>query len=135
LEILANSLEEAEEIKNELNSGDLAISYDSYEAYEYATIDESNNDYSLVQQSILNTPILAHSSTDGWMVINVQERDFTEINTTTSISDIETNYKVYNTLSSEVKNLRESATIEVDSTLFDDIYEVWRKKNDNDSSQ
>jgi hypothetical protein len=128
-------LEEAEEIKNELNSGDLAISYDSYEAYEYATIDESNNDYSLVQQSILNTPILAHSSTDGWMVINVQERDFTEINTTTSISDIETNYKVYNTLSSEVKNLRESATIEVDSTLFDDIYEVWRKKNDNDSSQ
>lgn len=128
-------MEEAEEIKNELNSGDLAISYDSYEAYEYATIDESNNDYSLVQQSILNTPILAHSSTDGWMVINVQERDFTEINTTTSISDIETNYKVYNTLSSEVKNLRESATIEVDSTLFDDIYEVWRKKNDNDSSQ
>lgn len=133
--ILARDLSEAEQIKENVAFGDLPLSYDTFQKFEYSTIDPNEDDYTLVEKSILESPIIGYSESEGWMVINVLRRDLTEISNTTSISDIETNYKVYNAIFSEVGELRDAANIRVDTLLFNDIYEVWRQNNEEASNQ
>ncbi len=129
--IYAENLPVAEEIKASLQDGDLPISFDTYEEVEYQIIEPSNKDYDLVQKSLLKQPILAYSGTDGWMVLNVTEREITEVSNSTAVADIETRFKVYSKINGEIEQLREEATIKVDSLLFDSIYEVWnRNKNE-----
>ena len=72
--ITTNGLEEAERIKEEINSGDLPISYDAFQMYDYQTIDSSDNDFNLIRKALVNTPVIGYSETDGWMVLNVVER-------------------------------------------------------------
>ena len=124
--ITTNGLEEAERIKEEINSGDLPISYDAFQMYDYQTIDQSDNDFNLIRKALVNTPVIGYSETDGWMVINVVQRDLTEVKDETSTADIETKYRVFTTINSEIESLRKEATIKVDTLLFNDIYEVWK---------
>jgi hypothetical protein len=60
------------------------------------------------------------------MVLNVVQRDLTEVKDETSTADIETKYRVFTTINSEIESLRKEATIKVDTLLFNDIYEVWK---------
>lgn len=124
--ITTNGLEEAERIKEEINSGDLPISYDAFQMYDYQTIDQSDNDFNLIRKALVNTPVIGYSKTDGWMVLNVVQRDLTEVKDETSTADIETKYRVFTTINSEIELLRKEATIKVDTLLFNDIYEVWK---------
>lgn len=124
--ITTNSLEEAERIKEEINSGDLPISYDAFQKYDYQTISSSDNDFNLIRKALVNTPVIGYSETDGWMVLNVVQRDLTEVKDETSTADIETKYRVFTTINSEIESLRNEATIKVDTLLFNDIYEVWK---------
>lgn len=124
--ITTNGLEEAERIKEEINSGDLPISYDAFQMYDYQTIDQSDNDFNLIRKALVNTPVIGYSETDGWMVLNVVQRDLTEVKDETSTADIETKYRVFTTINSEIESLRKEATIKVDTLLFNDIYEVWK---------
>ena len=73
-------------------------------------------------------PVLAYSGSEGWIVLNIMQKDLTEVKSSTDESDIETRYKVYSTINSEVEALREAAIIEIDTALFDSIYEVWKQK-------
>lgn len=73
-------------------------------------------------------PVLAYSGSEGWMVLNIMQKDLTEVKSSTDEADIETRYKVYSTINSEVEALREAAIIEIDTALFDSIYEVWKQK-------
>ena len=124
--ITTNGLEEAERIKEEINSGDLPISYDAFQMYDYQTISSSDNDFNLIRKALVNTPVIGYSETDGWMVLNVVQRDLTEVKDETSTADIETKYRVFTTINSEIESLRKEATIKVDTLLFNDIYEVWK---------
>jgi hypothetical protein len=124
--ITTNGLEEAERIKEEINSGDLPISYDAFQKYDYQTINSSDNDFNLIRKALVNTPVIGYSETDGWMVLNVVQRDLTEVKDETSTADIETKYRVFITINSEIELLRKEATIKVDTLLFNDIYEVWK---------
>jgi hypothetical protein len=124
--ITTNGLEEAERIKEEINSGDLPISYDAFQKYDYQTISSSDNDFNLIRKALVNTPVIGYSETDGWMVLNVVQRDLTEVKDETSTADIETKYRVFTTINSEIESLRKEATIKVDTLLFNDIYEVWK---------
>ena len=69
--ITTNGLEEAERIKEEINSGDLPISYDAFQKYDYQTINSSDNNFNLIRKALVNTPVIGYSETDGWMVLNV----------------------------------------------------------------
>ena len=133
--IFAESLPEAEAIKNEINEGDLAISFDTYTKVDYKTIDPSDDDFNLVEKALVNTPLLAFSESEGWMVINVIKKDLTEVSNSTTFADIETNYKVFNAITSEVEDLRREAEIKVDTLLFDDIYEVWKQRSEDSNSE
>lgn len=128
--IFAEDLPEAEEIKASILAGDLPMSFDSYEEVEYQAIDPSNRDFDLVQKSLIQQPVLAYSGTDGWMVLNVTGREITEVSNETAVADIETRFKVYSKINGEIEQLREAATIKVDTLLFDDIYEIWNREKD-----
>ncbi|RNC83711.1 MAG: hypothetical protein ED557_07980 [Balneola sp.] len=128
--IYAEDLSEAERIKADIQNGELPISYDTYEEVDYQTIDPSNKDFDLVQKSLIKQPILAFSATDGWMVLNVTDREVTEVSNTTAVADIETRFKVYSTINGEIEELREAAVIKVDTLLFDNIYEVWNREKE-----
>jgi len=127
--IPASTLQRAEEIKEAIVSGVAPNSFENYEENDFATIEKTDNNYSLLDRSLLNTPVLAHSSEDGWMVLNVSKRNIELVSTTTSVDDLETRYKVYDKLLTEISSLRLTAEIAVDSVLFDDIYELWKQKD------
>jgi parvulin-like peptidyl-prolyl isomerase len=126
--IPAKDLEEAEYIKSEILNGDIPESFDTYRKIDYQSIDPSSDDFELVRKGIENMPVLAYSGSEGWMVLNILQKDLTEVKSSTEEADIETRYKVYSTINSEIEALREAAIIEIDTALFDSIYEVWKQK-------
>ncbi len=126
--IPAENLESAEHIKAEVLSGDIPESFDAYSKVEYQVIDPGNDDFELIKKGIEDMPVLAHSQNEGWMVLNIIRKDLTEVKSSTDEADIESKYKVYDRLRSEVEGMRNSAIIEIDTALFDSIYEVWKQK-------
>ncbi len=122
------NVKEAEEIKADINSGGLPISYDNYKNIEYRIIDPTNTDYTLVRKGVIGMPVIANSASEGWMVFKLVERDVEDVNIETRVGNLETRYKVYDRINSEVEMLREQATIKVDTLLFDEIYELNKKK-------
>ncbi len=122
------NVKEAEEIKADINSGGLPISYDNYKNVKYRIIDPTNTDYTLVRKGVIGMPVIANSASEGWMVFKLIERDVEDVNIETRVGNLETRYKVYDRINSEVEMLREQATIKVDTLLFDEIYELNKKK-------
>lgn len=128
--ITADNLQEAELIKNEIVDGDIPESYDTFTKVEYAAVDPSSNDFDLIRKGIENMPVLAYSESEGWMVLNILKKEITEVKSSTDEADIESRYKVFTAINSEITTLREQASISVDTLLFDSIYEVWKQKED-----
>ncbi len=128
--ITADNLQEAELIKSEVVEGDIPESYDTFTKVEYAAVDPSSNDFDLIRKGIENMPVLAFSESEGWMVLNILKKEITEVKSSTDEADIETRYKVYSTINAEVETLRKAASIEIDTALFDSIYEVWKQKEE-----
>ena len=121
-------LKDAEEVKNDILSGGLPISYDSYTKVDYRIINPLHDDYTLVKNGLLNTPIIGHTSSEGWMVIKLSERDITTINEGMPSSGLQTDYKVFKTINDRVEELRDRATIKVDTLLFNNIYDLKKRK-------
>ena len=128
--INALDMNAAKRIVSEIEQGLNPEMFDGFVSISRQVVDQSSSDFDLVKRSLLNTPVVAHSADDGWLVLNVQERDLTEVANSTNVENLETRYKVYSNIVDELEYLREDATIVVDSVLFDDIYEVWKKKNE-----
>jgi hypothetical protein len=126
--IPAGGLKEAEEIKEDIDSGGIPESYDTFEKVDYRIIPPTTDDYSFVNDGLLETLVLAHSQSEGWMVFYLIERDITALTNNTQDAQLETRYKIYKTLNDKIVDLRDQAEIKVDTTLFNDIYEVWKKK-------
>lgn len=122
------SVQEAKEVKEDINSGGIPISYDDYVKIDYQIIDPTNNDYSLVRNGLIGLPTIANSSSEGWMVFNLIERDAQDITNLTRVGNLETRYKVFNKINSEVERLRQEASIKVDTLLFDEVYELNKRK-------
>ncbi|MCG8372648.1 MAG: peptidylprolyl isomerase [Balneolales bacterium] len=123
--ILAEDRVRAFQIRDSLQNGANPKAFPAYKEFDFQIIESTNNDFDLVSRGLINNPVLAHSTSEGWMVINVLEREVTEISKSTSVTDLETRYKVYSKINGEIKQLREWASIEIDTLLFDSIYEIW----------
>ncbi len=128
--IAANDLEEAENIKKKIEEGTLPISYDSYQEFQFSTVEPSNSDFRVIRQALENRPLIGYSAENGWFVLNLNRREITEVSNSTESADIEMRYKVFSTINSEIEQLRQQADIQINTELFDEIYEVWRTKNE-----
>ncbi len=128
--IYAKSMKDAEKIKEAILSGDPPISYDSYEKIELSSISITDNDFDLVKKAVLQMPTIAYSEPQGWLVFNVLTKNITEKDNIKQVANIETRYKIYNSLTSELKRLREDASIKIDTVLFDEIYNVWKNNKE-----
>ena len=122
------SLKEAEAMKNDIASGGLPISYDNYTEIEFGIIDPTNEDYSLVRKGLLRMPVIANSPAEGWMVFHLNEREIEDINIDMLVENLETRYKVFSRINNEIEELRNQAQITVDTLLFDEIYELKKKR-------
>ncbi len=127
--ILAPDVRTAESIQKSIREGADPKSFENYLEQEYATIERTDKYYSLLDRGLLETPVISRSSVDGWMVLYISERNIELINTSTSVDDIETRYRVYDKVLTEISRLRSMAEIRIDSVLFDDIYEVYHASN------
>tara|TARA_R110000868_G_scaffold368227_4_gene631271 strand:- start:2562 stop:4313 length:1752 start_codon:yes stop_codon:yes gene_type:complete len=126
--VIANDLNEAKEIKTDIDNGGLAISYDSYIERDFTVINPSESDYSLIKKAKLGVPTLAHSSEEGWFVLNLNERTINDIGNGTEVENLEKRFKVYRNVNNKIIDLREKAEIKVDTLLFNDIYDLTKKK-------
>jgi hypothetical protein len=124
----ATDLPTAKTLQQQMAEGALPNTFNGYTVYEYQQIEPSNADYDLIRRSLINEPIIGYSGQNGWMIINVNEREFIEISNSTSVSDVETRYRVYSTIRTELEDLRARATIEVDTTLFNQVFDVFKLK-------
>ena len=127
--IPANSLQDALRIKKEIEQGNKPSDYKSFNEMAYSAIDMKEDDYDLVQKSPIETPVIAQSSEQGWMVLQVNRRDISEVTTQTRVDDLQRSFKVYNTIQTEVDSLRAMANIEIDTELFEEISKLWSPSN------
>lgn len=128
--ILASSVDEAENIKDDIDSNGLPMSYDSYESFNEKDILPTDKDYNLVNDALLNRSLIGFTKGDEWIVLNVQERDIIEITSDSGKGLLEKRYKVFKYLDDEVVELRKEAEIKVDTLLFNDIYDLTKKKEE-----
>ena len=127
--IPANSLQDARRIKREIEQGNKPLDYQGFNLVAYSAIDAKENDYHLVRKSLIDTPVIAQSSEQGWMVLQVNRRDISEIATQTKVDDLQRSFKVYDTIQTEVDSLRALANIEIDTELFEEISKLWSPSN------
>ena len=127
--IPAQDIDEAILIKDKIDAGDNPSKFDGFQIIDYRTIVQNESEYSLVKKSLLNTPIVAKSSEAGWLIINVKERNITDIATETKMDDLERSFKAYASIQKEIDSLRTHSYIEIDTTLFYDIAKLWSPTN------
>ena len=103
--------------------------YKGYQKIDYRTIVQNESDYDLVKKSLLDTPVIAKSNEFGWLIINVQKRNITDIATKTKMNDLERSYKAYASIQKEIDSLRSNSVINIDTTLFYEIAKLWSPTN------
>ncbi|HCD52455.1 MAG TPA: hypothetical protein DEQ34_08410 [Balneolaceae bacterium] len=126
--ITAEDMPSAREIREALEDGKDPSSYDSYHLKEEVDVVPTDPDYKLVRDGLMEMPYVAHSGDKGWMVMGIDSRTITEIDENTGDLELTLRYRVYDALKSTVDSLKEEADIFVDWELFNEIYEVWKKK-------
>ncbi len=127
--IPASSMDEAIEIKGDIENKGIPESYDSFREFSDEIILSTDSDYSLVRDGLIDIPVVAHSS-DGWMVLMVTDRKITEIDKNTDQSELKLRYKVFNHINTEISSIREDLEINVDTALFNSIYELYKKRSE-----
>ena len=127
--IPAQDIDEAILIKDKIDAGENPSNFEGFQIIDYRTIVQNESDYSLVKKSLLNTPVVAKSSEFGWLIINVKERNITDIATETKMDDLERSFKAYASIQKEIDSLRTLSYIEIDTTLFYDIANLWSPTN------
>ena len=127
--IPVSSMEEAMSVKNKIEQGSSPIVYPGYQWVDFSSIDNSESDYDLVRKSLIETPIIASSSQTGWMVIQVNKREITEIDTETNVNNLQRSFKVFSKIQTELDSLRSQANIDINTELFEEMYKIWSPSN------
>ena len=127
--IPVSSMEEAMSVKNKIEQGISPIVYPGYQRVDFSSIDNSESDYDLVRKSLIETPIIASSSQTGWMVIQVNRREITEIDTETNVNNLQRSFKVFSKIQTELDSLRSQANIDINTELFEEMYKIWSPSN------
>ena len=127
--IPVSSMEEAMSVKNKIEQGISPIVYPGYQRVDFSSIDNSESDYELVRKSLIETPIIASSSQTGWMVIQVNKREITEIDTETNVNNLQRSFKVFSKIQTELDSLRSQANIDINTELFEEMYKIWSPSN------
>lgn len=125
--IPVKDISEGEKIKNELKTGGKPESYSEFNKIENKKILLSNPDYTLIKDGLINTPLIARSENNEWFLISILERNIKEINRKDDPNNVTGRFKIFNYISKETTELRQNATIKIDTVLFDKIYDIYRK--------
>lgn len=126
--ISAPSKEEAFVVKRELSEGKNSESFDNYHNRVNERITEDEPNYNIIRDAILNTPLIAFSDTDGWIVISVLRREVIRgDDQSVKKIDVQKRYKAFISVNEVVDRLRKEAVIYVDTLLFDKIYDLSRE--------
>lgn len=126
----AESLADARLIRKEIIEKGIPESYDSYELFEELNVQPQEFDYTLVRDGLLNTPSVAHNAEDGWIVMDILDRSIQDVTKDTKADELQWRYKIYQNLNNQVEEFREKANIELDTALFEEIYNIYQKQRD-----
>lgn len=127
--IPVSSMDEAIEIKKEIENNGMPESYDTFTEVRDKNVLSTESDYSLVRDGLIDMPVVAHSA-DGWMVMMVKDRKITEIDKNTDQTELKLRYKVFSHINEEISDIRDELAISVDTTLFNEIYELYKKRTE-----
>lgn len=129
----ADDIDEAKKIVEELSEGSSPEKYKSYVKFERRDILSNEDEYRMVRYVELDKPVVVRSHFDGWFVIRVSSREEKEILSPSKERTLQLRYKAFKTLSDEVSDLRSDADVEINTELFDEIYQVWNKRRQDES--
>lgn len=123
------TFQESQEVLSRIEENESPEGFEGFSMTNLGKLESSDNDYNLVKQSVLNTPTISYSSDQGWYILNVEERNIQQISTRSKVPNLSQSYKVYNAIRNEVDSLRNNAEIQIDETLFEEIYNIWSPHN------
>ncbi|MAL16228.1 MAG: hypothetical protein CL670_11385 [Balneola sp.] len=122
--IPATSLEEAKVIRRDILSGTPPQTFPNYTSIEQASLSPIDADYRLVSKATVGSPVTASSETQGWVVLNVNDKEFIQISVDDPGKEVEKMYRVLNFLDTKIDSMRSASDVVIDTTLFDEIYEL-----------
>ncbi len=124
-----SGVDEGLKLKRQLETGEFSPEQRStYEEQSVSNLPNSDPKFSLLRKALLGKPVIAFSELEGWLIINVLDREIRETTNSQVNSQMQRRYKVYRYLSDEVESLRQSTEIQVDTALFNGMYELNKKK-------
>lgn len=124
-----SGVNEGLKLKEQLEKGKLKPQQRStYEELSVSELPNSDPKFSLLGKALVGTPVIAFSELEGWLILNVLDRDIIETTNGQVNSQMQRRYKVYKYLSDEVESLRESTEIQIDTALFNRMYDLNKKK-------
>ncbi|MFN1834200.1 peptidylprolyl isomerase [Balneola sp. MJW-20] len=128
--IAAQNKDEAFDVKEKLSEGKSPQSFDNFNSITDARVSLDESNYNIIRDAILNTPLIAFSDTDGWIVINVLSREVIRGDSENLVKvDVQKRYKAYTSVNQVVDSLRKEAEVYIDTLLFDKIYELSRESD------
>ena len=123
------TFQESQEVLSRIEENESPEGFEGFSMTNLGKLEASDNDYNLVKQSVLNTPTISYSSDQGWYILNVERRNIQQSSTTSKAPNLSQSYKVYKAIRNEVDSLRNNADIQIDETLFKEIYNLWSPQN------
>jgi hypothetical protein len=105
-------------------SGTPPQTFPNYTSIEQASLSPIDADYRLVSKATVGSPVTASSETQGWVVLNVNDKEFIQISVDDPGKEVEKMYRVLNFLDTKIDSMRSASDVVIDTTLFDEIYEL-----------
>ncbi len=117
--------------KAEMESGSLVPEKDpSFKEFSIQDLPDTDPKFSLLRKGIIDTPVIAFFEDEGWLILNVVKRDIRETGNSGINSLIQRRYKVYKYISDELNEIRDQAEVEIDTALFNKIYDLTKENKD-----
>lgn len=128
-QVSISGVDEGLKLKQELEAGEFNPEQRStYQEFSVSELPNSDPKFSLIRKALVGTPVIAFSEEEGWLIINVLNREIRETTGDQVSSQMQRRYKVYRYLSNEIESLRESTEMKVDTALFNGMYDLNKKK-------
>lgn len=122
--IETSTYDEANLIRNEILNGNAAQSYPGFQSYNDVEITRPEADFDPIARASLGTPLTVKKEPVGYMVLFVEDRELIEASISEADFNVEKMYKVIGYLNTKIDSMRTNAEISVDTTLFNNIYEL-----------
>lgn len=123
----AQDAKQASRFKQQWDAGSSALNSKTIQRFSNQQLKVDSPLFVLVSKALLNQPMVAKSKEYGWIVLQVDEREFQPIkseNLKQGSDELMQQYRAYSALQDSLNKFNSQTKVKIDSTVFNKMYEL-----------